>query len=62
VDDGFTATYLDHGYQRVTVERWLPQDGSSQAYAAVAVTGREADRAGIADLLERVATSARYRH
>lgn len=60
VDDGFTATYLDHGHQRVTVERWLPQAGSSQAYAAVAVTGRERDREGLTDLLERVATSARY--
>ncbi len=32
-------------------------DGTSQAYAAVATTGRETDRPGMADLLERVAAS-----
>jgi hypothetical protein len=59
-DDGFTATYLDHGYLRVTMERWLPQHDSNQAFATVAVTGRERDREGLADLLERVAASASY--
>jgi hypothetical protein len=58
VDDGFTATYLDDSHQRVTMERWLPQPDSDQAFAAIAVTGREADRAGLADLLERVSASA----
>jgi len=59
-DDGFTATYLDDGHQRVTTERWLPRSGSSQAYAVIATTGRETDRTGTADLLERVAASAVY--
>lgn len=59
-DDGFTATYLDDGHLRVTTERWLPRIGTSQAYAAVAMTGRETDRAGMADLLERVVASAAY--
>ncbi len=59
-DDGFTATYLDNGYQRVAMERWLPQPDSAQAFAAVAITGRESDREGLADLLERVAASADY--
>lgn len=59
-DDGFTATYLDHGYRRVTMERWLPEHGSTQAFATLATTGRETDRAGLADLVERVATSAVY--
>ena len=59
-DDGFTATYLDGGHQRVTMERWLPQPDSTQAYAAIAVTGRESDRAGMADLLERVSASADF--
>ena len=51
---------LDHGHQRVTMERWLPRRGSTQAYATVSVTGRERDREGLADLLERVAASADY--
>ncbi|GAA4706722.1 hypothetical protein [Nocardioides conyzicola] len=59
-DEGFTATYLDNGHQRVSMERWLPRSGSSQAYAAIATTGRETDRAGMADLLERVSASAAY--
>lgn len=69
-DDGFVASYLDpvmdHGrpdptrglYQRVTMERWLTFGGDSTAYADIAVTGRERDRDGMADLLERVAASA----
>ncbi|MCW2797336.1 hypothetical protein [Nocardioides sp.] len=65
LNDGFEATYLDPGlvkgtfYQRVTMERWLTFGDSATAYADVAVTGREADRAGLADLLERVVDSAR---
>jgi hypothetical protein len=62
-EDGFLANYLDPGlnggfYQRFTMERWLTFGGDSTAYADIAITGREADRAGMADLLERVAASA----
>lgn len=59
-DDGFTATYIANGYQRVNMERWLPQHDSNQAYATIAISGRESDRAGMADLLERIAASADY--
>ena len=59
-DDGFTATYLDDGHQRVTMERFLPQGDSGQTYATVAVTGRETDRVGMADLQERVVASVEY--
>jgi hypothetical protein len=59
-DDGFTASYLSGGYQRVTMERFLEQGDSGQAYATVAVVGRERDREGMADLLERVTASAVY--
>lgn len=59
-DDGFTATYIAGGHQRVAMERWLPQHDSNEAFATVAVAGREADRAGMADLLDRVAASADY--
>lgn len=59
-DAGFTATYLDESYQRVTTERWLARPGSTEAFAVVAMTGRETDRAGMADLIERVAASADF--
>lgn len=59
-DDGFTATYLDNGYLRVTMQRWLAVPGTDQAFATVAVTGRDRDRTGLADLLERVVASATY--
>lgn len=57
-DDRFVATYLQNGYRRVTMERFLDL-GRTSAYATVAVVGREADRAGMADLLERVSASLR---
>jgi hypothetical protein len=69
-DNGFVADYLDpvmdvtgHPdptkgfYQRLTMERWLTFGGDTTAYADIAVTGRERDREGMADLLERVAAS-----
>jgi hypothetical protein len=59
-DDGFTATYLSDDHQRVAMERFLARPGESSAYATIAVTGRERDREGMADLLERVAASAVY--
>jgi hypothetical protein len=54
--DTVVATYVDHGYLRVTMERWLTL-GSSSAYADVAVTGREVDRPGLMDLLARTTES-----
>jgi hypothetical protein len=59
-DDGYVATYLEDGHLRVAMERWLPVHDSTQAYAVAAVTGREVDREGMADLLERVVSSASY--
>lgn len=55
-DDGFTASYVQGGYRRVTQERFLTLGGTT-AYATVAVSGRERDREGMADLLERVSAS-----
>ncbi|WP_166389173.1 hypothetical protein [Nocardioides ochotonae] len=57
-EDGFVATYLQDGYRRVLMERYSTL-GDSTAQLGVAVTGREVDRAGMADLLERVLASAR---
>lgn len=56
-DDMFIATYVDQGYLRVTMERYVVLDDSDEAYAVVAVTGREVDRPGLTDLLARVAAS-----
>jgi hypothetical protein len=56
-DDSFEATYIDDGYRRVTMERWVGDDNDT-AYADIAVTGRVADTEGLRDLVVRVAESA----
>jgi hypothetical protein len=55
-EDTFEATYIDHGYLRVTMERWVSFGGTT-AYAAAAVTGRTVDEEGLRDLLVRTVTS-----
>lgn len=55
-DDEFVATYLQGGYQRVSMERFLDL-GTTSAYVTIAVIGRERDREGMADLLERICAS-----
>jgi len=57
--NGFEATYIDKGYRRVTMERWVG-DENGTAYAEVAVTGRTVDTEGLRDLVVRVAESVRY--
>jgi hypothetical protein len=57
-DDTLEASYVDDGHLRLTTERWVSFDGST-AYASVAVTGREADQAGLGVLLARTITSLR---
>ena len=47
---------FDHGYLRLTMERWVAFDGDT-AYVDVAVTGRRADEEGLRDLLTRTADS-----
>jgi hypothetical protein len=54
--DSFEAAYLDHGYLRLTMERWVAFDGDT-AYVDVAVTGRSVDEEGLRDLLTRTADS-----
>jgi hypothetical protein len=54
--DGFEATYLDRGYLRLTMERWVAF-GNDTAYANVAVTGRSVDEEGLRDLLLRTTDS-----
>jgi hypothetical protein len=54
--DTFEATYIDGGYLRVTMEKWVSFDGS-HAYAEAAVTGRTVDEEGLRDLLTRTVDS-----
>ncbi|MEO9321934.1 hypothetical protein ABFT23_00485 [Nocardioides sp. C4-1] len=58
-DDGFEATYLDSGgYRRVSVERWFAgPDGT--AFATVGAVGREVDRVGLRDLVNRITRDKR---
>jgi hypothetical protein len=55
-DDTFEATYIDHGYQRWTMEKWVSFNGST-ADAEAAVTGRVVDEEGLRDLLGRTIDS-----
>lgn len=53
--DSFTASYIDSGgYRRVTMEQAFPGPDGSLAYGLIAVYGRETDRAGLRDLLDRI--------
>ena len=58
-DTGFEATYVFDGYRKVDVERWVALD-SGIAYANIAVVGREADTAGLRDLVAKVTDSVGY--
>jgi hypothetical protein len=51
-EDSFVATYVSGGHRRVSYEGYLPRDGT--AYVRIAVIGREADRAGLADLFDEL--------
>jgi hypothetical protein len=58
-DTGFTATYIDSGgFQRVSIERFETVPGNESAYFSVALSGREVDREGMADLVDRVVAGA----
>lgn len=59
LDDYFEATYIADGFQRVTMERFVP-DGSDTAYVQVAVIGRTVDQEGMRDLVTAISDSARY--
>lgn len=52
--DTFVATYVSEGYRRVAMERFTTNGGSGNAYAWIAVVGREQDRDGLSSLLESV--------
>lgn len=50
--DRFVSTYVTDERRRVSFEGFLPRDGA--AYLRIAVIGRAADRAGLADLFDRL--------
>lgn len=58
--DALVATYVSGGYRRVAMEQAVAPPGSTTAFAYIAVIGRERDRDGLADLLDRLVTGLRY--
>ena len=56
-DASFVADYVSDDYRRVAMEMYLPQPGTDVAFAWIALVGREADRAGMVDLMDRIADS-----
>jgi hypothetical protein len=56
-DQGFEVSYIDHGYLRTSLERFIGDDNDT-AFADVAVTGRAVDEDGMRDLLTGVVESA----
>jgi hypothetical protein len=55
--DGFVADYVAVDHRRVSMERFVA-DSTGTTYASIAVIGREADRAGLADLFSRIPGTA----
>ena len=58
--DALVATYVSEGYRRVAMEQYVAQPGQDTAFAYVAVIGREQDRDGLADLLDRLVSGLEY--
>lgn len=57
--DRFVASYVNDAHRRVAYEGFLDRNDSGVAYLYIAVIGREADRAGLADLFDRMMSGAR---
>ncbi|GAA5141034.1 hypothetical protein GCM10023340_02090 [Nocardioides marinquilinus] len=57
--EGFVATYVDRGFLRVAEEKFFAGPDGVTAYATVAISGREQDRPGMADLLARISEGIR---
>ena len=58
--DALVATYVSEGYRRVAMEQYVAKPGQDTAFAYVAVIGREQDRDGLADLLDRLVSGLEY--
>ena len=57
--NGFTAQYVQNGFQRFSLERFYPGPDPNRVYASVAVYGRARDVTGLSDLIERVSIDLR---
>ena len=58
--DALVVSYVADGYRRVAMEQFLAPPGEEVASAYVAVIGRERDRDGLADLLDRLTGGLRF--
>jgi hypothetical protein len=58
--DALVANYVSEGYRRVAMEQYVAKPGQDTAFAYVAVIGREQDRDGLADLLDRLVSGLEY--
>jgi hypothetical protein len=58
--DALVASYVAGGYRRVSMEQYVAPEGSDTAFAYVAVIGREADRDGLAALLDQLVSGVKY--
>lgn len=56
--DTLVTNYVADQHRRISMESFVA-DSSGNAYASIAVIGREADRDGLADLFARIAAGAR---
>lgn len=58
--DALVASYVSDGYRRVAMEQFVAAPGEETASVYVAVIGRERDRDGLADLLDRITGGLRF--
>ncbi len=58
--DALVVSYVADGYRRVAMEQFVAAPGEEVASAYVAVIGRERDRDGLADLLDRLTGGLRF--
>lgn len=58
-DDALHFTYVTSNHLRHGYLRWLDLTGSDNAQVEIAVTGREVDDVGMADLVDRIAAGMR---
>jgi len=56
--DGFASNYVAAQHRRVDLEQFIGSADSDFVYASIAAIGRERDRAGLEDLLPRIADEA----
>ncbi|MCM0620309.1 hypothetical protein [Nocardioides bruguierae] len=58
--DSVTASYVAGEHRRVELDRYVARPGETAAFVWVGVVGREADRDGLTQLLDRLTRSLRF--